>query len=207
MESLMDESCRDFAADLASKRSTPGGGGAAAFAGALGAALGEMVGNFTTGKKKYAAYEEDIVRLLAEGESIRIRLLALVDEDAAAFEPLSRAYGIPKEDPSRDTVLEQCILDALDAPLQMMHEICRAIEVLEELSIKGSRMLVSDVGCGAALCRAALESAALNVFVNTMSLRDRETAQRIDGECRHMLEKHGPLASRIVESVMDELRP
>lgn len=207
MESLMNESCRDFAADLASKRSTPGGGGAAAFAGALGVALGEMVGNFTTGKKKYAAYEEDIVRLLAEGERIRIRLLALVDEDAAAFEPLSRAYGIPKEDPTRDAVLEQCTLDALDAPLQMMRETCRAIKVLEELSVKGSRMLVSDVGCGAALCRAALESAALNVFVNTKSLRDRAVAQRIDDECHQMLEEHGLLASRIVASVMDELQP
>lgn len=207
MESLMDESCREFAADLASKRSTPGGGGAAAFAGALGVALGEMVGNFTTGKKKYAAYEDDIARLLAEGERIRLRLLALVDEDAAAFEPLSRAYGIPKEDPTRDAVLEQCTLDALDAPLQMMRETCQAINVLEELSVKGSRMLLSDVGCGAALCRAALESAALNVFVNTKSLRDRAAAQRIDGECRQMLEEHGPLASHIVETVMGELQP
>lgn len=207
MESLMDESCREFAADLASKRSTPGGGGAAAFAGALGVALGEMVGNFTTGKKKYAAYEDDIARLLAEGERIRLRLLALVDEDAAAFEPLSRAYGIPKEDPNRDAVLEQCTLDALDAPLQMMRETCQAIDVIEELSVKGSRMLLSDVGCGAALCRAALESAALNVFVNTKSLHDRVAAQRIDSECRQMLEKHGPLASRIVETVMGELQP
>lgn len=207
MESLMNESCREFAADLASKRSTPGGGGAAAFAGALGTALGEMVGNFTTGKKKYAAYEEDIQRLLAEGERIRLSLLALVDKDAAAFEPLSRAYGIPKEDPTRETVLEQCTMDALNAPLEMMRETCKAIEMLEELSIKGSRMLISDVGCGAALCRAALESAALNVFINTKSLGDHATAERIDDECRQMLDRYCPLASQIVASVMEELQP
>ena len=92
-EKLMDKSCTAFADALAAKVSVPGGGGAAVYVGALGVALCSMVGNFTTGKKKYAEYEEDIQRMLAEGEEIRARLLELVDEDAEAFFPqIGRAH-------------------------------------------------------------------------------------------------------------------
>ena len=153
-EKMMDRSCTDFAAVLAAKESVPGGGGAAAYVGALGVALCSMVGNFTTGKKKYAEYEQDVQRMLAEGEKIRTRLLELVEEDAAAFYPLSQAYGIPKEDPTRDEQLEKCTKDALAGPLEMMRQIAKSIELLEEMNVKGSRMLISDVGCGA-VCAAA----------------------------------------------------
>jgi len=88
---MMEATCTDFAAALAAKESVPGGGGAAAYVGALGVALCSMVGNFTTGKKKYADVEEDVQRMLAEAETIRVRLIDLVDEDAAAFFPLSQA--------------------------------------------------------------------------------------------------------------------
>ena len=186
-EKMMDASCAEFADALAAKRSVPGGGGAAAYAGALAAALCSMVGNFTTGKKKYAAYEEDVARMLAEGDAVRARLLELVEEDAAAFAPLSRAYGIPKEDPTRDEVLEQCTKDALAAPLEMMRQVARSIELLEEMNVKGSRMLISDVGCGAALAAAALQAASLNVFVNTKGLRDRTFAAKVEAEADELL--------------------
>ena len=104
MNHLTTHSCTAFAEALASKASVPGGG-AAAMAGALGIALCSMVGNFTTGKKKFAAVEEDVQRMLAEGEALRIRLLELVDADAEAFEPLSRAYSIPKDDPTRPQIM------------------------------------------------------------------------------------------------------
>ena len=96
-----EQSCGAFLDALASKAPVPGGGGASALAGALGAALCTMVGNYTVGKQKYAAVEEDVKALMARAEDLRARLLGLVDTDAAAFEPLSRAYAIPKEDPSR----------------------------------------------------------------------------------------------------------
>ena len=88
---LVEKSCVEFAEALASKMPTPGGGGAAALCGALGTALCSMVGNFTTGRKKYAAVEEDIKVILSKAEKIRQRLLELADEDAAAFEPLAKA--------------------------------------------------------------------------------------------------------------------
>lgn len=204
--SIDETTCSEFACALASKESVPGGGGAAAFAGALGIALGSMVANFTTGKKTYAQYEEDIQRILADGERIRLRLLELANEDAENFLPLSQAYGIPKEDPSRCAVIEKCTKAALSAPFEMMQEICKAIVVLEELSVKGSRMLISDVGCGAALSRAALESAALNACINTASLADRDFADAIDAQCDEMLLTYIPRAQAIVDSIMKKLR-
>ena len=205
-ERLMEYSCSEFADALAAKASVPGGGGAAAYVGALSVALCSMVGNFTLGKRKYAEHEDDVRRMLAEGETIRKRLLELVDEDAAAFEPLSRAYGIPKEDPSRAETLERCTKDALQGPLQMMREICRAIELLEEMNAKGSRLLISDVGCGAALAAAALQAAAMNVFVNTKGLGDRAYAQGIDAECDSMLADYVPRAQAVAQQVMSGMR-
>lgn len=205
-DKMMDKTCTQFADVLAAKESVPGGGGAAAYVGALGVALGNMVGNFTTGKKKYAEYEEDVQRMIADGDAIRARLLALVDEDAEAFFPLSKAYGIPKEDPTRAETLEKCTKDALQGPYQMMEEICKAIELLEEMNVKGSRMLISDVGCGAALCRAALEAAAMNVFINTKSLTDRAYAEDIEGKCDAMLENYIPRADAVAKEVMAGIR-
>ena len=204
-EKLMDGSCTAFADALAAKVSVPGGGGAAAYVGALGVALCSMVGNFTTGKKKYAEYEEDIQRMLAEGEEIRARLLALVDEDAEAFFPLSQAYAIPKEDPTRAEVLERCTKHALAGPLEMMRQIARSVELLEEMQAKGSRLLLSDVGCGAACAAAALRAAALNVFINTNALTDRDFASRVEAEADTLL-AYVPRAVTVADAVCASLR-
>ena len=206
MKKLTDLSCTAFAEELASKAPVPGGGGAAALAGALGVALCSMVGNFTTGKKKYAAYEDDVQRMLAEGEILRARLLELVEADAAAFEPLSRAYAIPKEDPTRDSVLEEAALNACKAPMEMVSCCGEALLLLEEMLEKGSRLLLSDVGCGALLCKAAMESAAMNVFVNTGSLQDRAVAVQMERQVDETLEKYLPMAERIAASVTATLR-
>ena len=205
-EKLMDKSCADFTALLASRAPVPGGGGAAALVGALGTALCSMAGNLTLGKKKYAAVEPDIRRLLAEGESVRRRLLELADMDAAAFEPLSRAYSIPKDDPSRAEVLEAATLAACCPPMEMLEQTCRAVELLEEMLEKGSVMMVSDVGCGASCCRAALESAGLNVFINTRTLTDRNTARRLEEHADRLLADYLPRAERITKEVTRRLR-
>ena len=141
---LADISCKDFATELAAKKSVPGGGGAAAYVGALGAALCSMAGVFTAGKEKVASVEADIQRMLAEAEAIRVRLIELVDEDAEAFFPLSQAYAIPKEDPTRAETLEKCTKDALAGPLEMVRLVCKTINLLEEMAAKCSRLIVSD---------------------------------------------------------------
>ena len=141
----------------------------------------------------------------AEGEEVRARLLELVEEDAAAFFPLSQAYGIPKEDPTRAEVLEKCTKDALQGPLQMMREIARAIELLEEMNVKGSRMLISDVGCGAACAAAAMRAAAMNVFINTKSLQDRDFAQTVEAEADELL-AYVPRAEATADEVTAGIR-
>ena len=199
-------SCRDFVAVLASNEQVPGGGGAAALVGALGAALCSMVGNLTVGRKKYAAYEEDLKRMLADGETVRSKLLALVDADAENFAPLAKAYSIPKDDPTRAEVLEKVTVAACDAPMEMMRWTCKAVDLLAEMLDKGSVTLVSDVGCGALCCEAALESASMNVFVNTKTLQDREVAGKLESEADEMLRVYGVKARQVADEVTRRLR-
>ena len=206
MNSFSQFSCHDFSQALASKTSVPGGGGAAAMAGALSAALCSMAGNFTAGKKKYAAYEADIQRILTEAEALRQCLLTLVDADAGGFEPLAKAYAIPREDPNRDAVLEQATLGACLAPMQMLFACGDVLRLLEELLEKGSRMHLADVGCGAYLCKAAMESAALSVFVNTAALKNRESAESIELQVDQILKTYLPLADRIAAAVTGHIR-
>lgn len=200
-EPLISASCSEFSLLLASKQPVPGGGGAAALVGALAASLASMVGNYTAGKKLYAAYEADIERALDRAEAARSALLALVDADAAAFEPLSRAYGIPKGEPGREDALESATRTALEPPLAMVREVAGLVPVLELLGKKGSRMLRSDVGCGAYLAAAALRCAALNVYVNTRSLSDRAYASALNDEVEDLAAEFGERADSLAESV------
>lgn len=206
MDKLTEKSCVDFAEVLASKASVPGGGGAAALVGALGIALCSMVGNFTIGKKKYAAVEEDVKAMQVKAEALRQRLLELVDADAEAFAPLAKAYSIPKDDPTHDEVLETATLNACKAPVEMVERCAEAIDLLDEMMQKGSRMLISDVGCGALLCKAAMESAAMNVYINTKSLKDRDEAVRIESHIESLLKKYRVRAECIVEMVDHHIR-
>lgn len=205
-ERFADLSCASFSERLAAHESVPSGGGATAYVGALAAALCSMVGQFTAGKKRYAAYEDDVQRMLADAELVRARLVELVDEDAKAFYPLSQAYGIPKDDPDRPAKLEQATKNALRGPVETMEQVCLAIELLEEMEQKGSRMLRSDVGCGALFARAALEAASLNVFVNTRALQDREFAATMESYCDELLSRYVPRAEAVEQRVMDGLR-
>lgn len=205
-EKLTEISSREFAKKLSAKVSVPGGGGAAALVGAYAVALCSMSANFTTGKKKYAEYEDDLQRILKQGDMLRERLLDLVEEDEAAFEPLSRAYGIPKEDPERAGKLEEATLVAIQPPLKMMRVIAESVLLLNEMLVKSSVLMVSDVGCGAILAKAALTSASINVFINTKSLRNRDKAAEIEAEADELLSVYAPMADSIVDAVTKKLR-
>ena len=145
-DTLTSKSCSDLLSLFASEAPVPGGGGAAALTGALGVALCSMVVNLTIGRKKYAVFEKDLERIRKKASSLEEKLLLLVDKDAEAFEPLSEAYAIPKNEPGRDKLIESAALSACETPLEMMKVICSAIELTEELQDKGNVMLVSDVG-------------------------------------------------------------
>ena len=199
------ESCRDFAALLASDSPAPGGGGAAALTAALGTALGGMVGALTLGKKSYAPVEEEIKTAMTELEALRLQLLDMVQADAEGFEPLAAAYKLPKDAPERDEILESATIRACQAPLEMMELCCRALEQVAVMAEKGSRLAVSDAGCGAALLRAGLDAAALNIYINTKSLRNRAEADRLNAACRQMQQHYGVLAEKIYGDVSTKL--
>jgi len=200
-----DRQIGDFSEALASKAPVPGGGGASALCGALGAALASMVGSLTVGKKKYAQYEGDIQEILERAEGLRAELLDCIDRDAEGFEPLSRAYSIPKDDPSRAEVMEGALRDACEPPMEIMRLAAEVLELHAELLVKGSRIMLSDVGVGALCCRAALMGGSLNVFTNTKLMGSRERADKLESEARALLDKYVPLADRIFDEVRDAL--
>ncbi len=198
--------CRDFVSALASSAPAPGGGGAAALVGAVGTALGNMVGALTVGKKKYADVEAEIVALREKCDDLQAALLDQVPADAEGFEPLAQAYGIPRDDPDRARILEEATLTACKAPMRIMELCCEAIEAIAAFAEKGSRLAVSDAGCGAAICKAALLSASLNVFINTKALTDRAAADALNDRANAMLDKYAPLADAVFEKVRAGLR-
>ena len=193
--------CREFVEVLASNAPVPGGGGAAALVGAIGTALGNMVGSLTVGKKKYADVEAEIIALKAKCDQLQKDLLDQVPADAEGFEPLAKAYGIPKDDPNRDKVLEEATIVACAVPMKIMELCCEAIEAIAVFAAKGSRLAVSDAGCGAVCCKAALQSASLNVFINTKSLKNREAAEEMNRKANGMLDKYCAMADEIFASV------
>lgn len=201
----MEKNIDKFLAELASSAPTPGGGGAAALCGALGIALGNMVGNLTLGKKKYADVQEDIAELNAKAEALRAGFVALVDADAEAFAPLSRAYSIPRDDPARDEIMEPALLRAAEAPLEIMRKCAEALELISGYAAKGSALAISDAGCAAALCGAAMEAAALNVKINTKSMKNRAVADNINAEMNELLQKYFVLSQEIYNDVSGRL--
>ena len=211
MERLTERSCEDFLTALASREAVPGGGGASALAAALGVALGNMVGNLTVGKKKYAAVEADIRALNARAETLRAALTGLVQADAEAFAPLSRAYGLPRgteaERAHRAEVMEAALRAACLPPLEILRRTGEALELIADYAAKGSAIAISDAGVAAALCRGALEGAALNVTINTRAMADRAYAARCDAEADALLARYVPLAADIYARVSARLRP
>lgn len=201
--------CNEFVDVLASKAPVPGGGGASALVGAIGMALGNMVGSLTVGKKKYADVEADIIALKAKADKIQEELLVLVEKDAECFEPLSKAYGLPKSTPEeiaeKERVMEIVLKDACEVPLEIMKKCCEAIEVIEEFAEKGSVIAISDAGVAASFAGAALKGASLNVFINTKSMKNRELAENYNAQANSMIKEYGDRADKVFAQVMNGL--
>ena len=207
---LMNLSCEAFLEDLAGSAPAPGGGGAAALVGAAGAALGNMVGSLTVGKKKYAAVEADILVLNRRAAALRKRLEGLVQADADAFTPLAAAYTLPKKTPEQQApkaaVLEAALEGACAVPLEIMSACCEGIALAAEYAEKGSVMAVSDAGCAALFCKAALQAAGLNVSINTRLMADKAHAAALNAQADAMLAEFVPQADQIYEKLTHSLR-
>ena len=203
---LIDNTVAAFTQELASPAPVPGGGGASALAAAIGISLGDMVGELTVGKKRYADVEQDVRNLMERSQALRIRFLELVDADAEAFAPLAKAYGIPKEDPNRAEVMENALKVACSVPMDIMRACGEAIDIIEDFAAKGSKLAISDAGCGAILCKAAMQAASLNVFINTKSMKDRACAEALEEEANALLAKYTALGDAVFETVVNRIR-
>ena len=195
---------------LGSKAPVPGGGGASALVGAVGTALGNMVGALTVGKKKYADVEEEMKELMAKATTLQDELLPLIERDAEVFEPLSKAYGMPRETEEEKAekarVMEIVLKDACSVPMEIMEKCCEAIDLIVEFAAKGSALAISDAGVGAAFCKAALEGASLNVYINTKSMKTREYAEELNRKCDEMLAVYTVKADEIFRNVLGRLK-
>jgi len=202
---MLEKSCIEFLNMLSTKEPVPGGGGASAYVGALGMALGSMVGNLTLGKKKYQDVEEEIKELLVKSEAVMIELIKLVDKDAEVFFPLSQAYGLPKntdeEKAVRERVLQGALVGATMVPLDIARSCCKALDLLEEYGLKGTRIAISDVGVGAYFAKAALLGAKLNVLINTNIMKDEKLKKDVETELNSLVEKYSKKADDIYASV------
>ena len=134
---------------------------------------------------------------MAKCDALQTELLDQVEADDIGFIPLAKAYGIPKDDPTRDAVLEEATITACAVPMHIMELCCEAIGYIKVFAEKGSRLAVSDAGCGAVCCKAALQAASLNVFINTKSLKNRAVAEEMNAKANHMLDTYCALADEI----------
>ena len=206
---FQDQTIQAFIQELSSKAPIPGGGGASALVGALSASLTHMIAALTVGKPKYAAVEEEMQELLNKTESLANRFLTLMDEDAAAFEPLAQAYRLPKETEAereaKSVRMEIALKSAVQPPLDIMEACAEALPLIAFCAEKGSVVAVSDAGVAASLIRSALEGASLNVFINTQGMLDRGYAETLNRRAKELLAQAGTEAEALFRSVAARL--
>ena len=202
---MEDRTVDVFLEELASGSPTPGGGGASAVCGAIAAALGSMVGNLTSGKKKYAEYQEEIEVAIGKCGALVKEFEALGKKDEEVFGPLAKAYSIPKDQEGRDEILEGVLKDASTAPFEVVEKSYETALVLARLAVIGSRLAVSDVGVAAAACGTAAKGAAMNVYINTKSMKDRAYAEELNRKTEELVEQTAEICDKVYKQVKERL--
>jgi formiminotetrahydrofolate cyclodeaminase len=206
---ITQSSVEKFLDDLASSAPTPGGGSAAAIMGAMGAALISMVCNVTLGKKGLEAIEPQMQAVRAESEHLRATLTAMVADDVAAFDGLMAAYRLPKtndqEKAQRAAAIEVSLQAATETPLACARACAEVIALSKRAGELGYAMVISDAGVGVLAANTALRSAALNVYINAPSLKDRAFAQRAVTEIEQLVESCGRETEQVFALVRSRL--
>lgn len=207
--SAKTETIGKFLDELASNAPTPGGGGAAALSGAMGAALVSMVCNLTIGKKNYEAVSEDLKKTLARAEELREALTKGIDEDVVAFNTLMGAYGLPKatdeEKAVRTAAIQEALKAATLAPLATCKVCYEVIALSKEAADKGNLGVISDAGVAVLAANAGLRSCALNVFINAKSIKDRDFAETQLAEVNALLAKAAAETEAVYEVVRGKI--
>lgn len=202
---LIDFTCSEFADETASESPAPGGGSISAYMGALGAALGTMVANLSAHKPGWDDRWKEFSDYAEEGRRSLDTLIALVDEDTAAFNRIMAAIGMPKstdeEKAARAEALEAATLYATEVPLRTMEAAFGTYPILEAMASKGNPNSVSDAGVGTLAADAAVHGAFLNVRINAAGLKDREAAARLTAKAKEIAEQSSANKDRIIAIV------
>ena len=206
---VKDTSVEQFLDELASGKPTPGGGGAAAFSGAMGAALISMVAHLTIGKKGYEAVSEEVNQILKKSVALRAKLVAAINDDVDVFNQVMSSYGMPRETAEekegRTAAIQAALKVATDVPLECA-KLCReVIELSAPLAQKGNKNVISDVGVAVLAGYAGLKSAALNVYINIGAIKDEIFAHDRRNKIEVLLEGAKALQEDVYTLVQSKL--
>ena len=200
----------EFIKVLSSSEPVPGGGGASGLVAAVGMGLGNMVLSLTAGKKKYAQYQQEIEESMIRAEELTQSLLLSIDRDAEAFEPLSKAYSLPKETDEekayRDEIMEKALLEASEAPLEQMKLILEAMKLIRRISQIGSNLAISDAGAAVQFAFAALKASSLNVYINTKLMKDRTVAKELNERAETLTAQADAIYEETFERVLASIK-
>jgi glutamate formiminotransferase/formiminotetrahydrofolate cyclodeaminase len=196
-----------FLDDLASGTPTPGGGSAAAYAGAMAAGLVAMVARVTIGKKKYADVEAEMVTAAEQAEELRKRLQDSVAEDSAAFDDVMAAYKLPKnteeEKLLRSDAIQQATLKAALVPMKVAQYAVEVLNLTQIVTEKGNSNAITDAGTAAALARSAISGASMNIQINVLGLEDDSEVSRLTGQLDRIKVQASELLETIDQAVRD----
>ena len=208
-EKLVRLSCKGFANETASESPAPGGGSISAYMGSLAAALGTMVANLSSHKPGWDDRWKEFSDYAEEGQKVMNELLALVDEDTAAFNRIMEALGMPKgndqEKAARAEALEAATLYATEVPLRTAKAALKAFPLLKAMATEGNPNSVSDAGVGALAARSAVLGAQLNVKINAAGLKDRAKADELTAECEAVAAKAIEYETEILKTVNEKI--
>jgi len=199
------ESVSGFLASIASSNPVPGGGSVAAHAGALAAALAQMVAALTIGKKKYAPVDAEMKEVALRAAALGNQLAALVKRDAEAYARVAEAYKLPKEPAEaaarRSETVTNALLKAAEVPLETARAAVEVAQLAAVLAEKGNANAMTDAGVAALLAHAAAKGAAYNVRVNVQALDDKSKGQSLARDAEQLVKKAGELAERTTSIV------
>ncbi len=207
---MLSKSCTQFINELGSSLPVPGGGSASALAGALGAALGTMVGELSKDKKSIAGHEEEMAELIKNSKELTAKFKDAVMLDVTSFKPLAEAYKLPsateEEKAARTAAIQKGLVPAAEAPLRLAELCADALVILNRFSELGNRLVISDAGTGAAMIEAALKGARLNVLINLRQMKDEEKkaefSERLEKAYSAGIRTAGETYSRVEKACM-----
>ncbi len=206
---VKNQSIQEFLDQLASSAPTPGGGGAAALLGAIGAALTSMVCNLTVDKEKYQDVEEEMKSTLRTAEDLRASLTDMIAADVEVFDRLMGSYGLPKgtdeEKTVRSEAIQVALREATDVPLNCARACAEVISVSRSAAEKGNVNVISDAGVSVMAAYGGLKSAALNVYINAGSIKDKAFSEERLAELEKIMATADKDTNDIYEIVKSKL--